>query len=87
MTHLDLSFNKIDKSSDAIMDFLKSDDCKLFTLLLNGADMECRNIAEAMSLNKSIKTLGLSKNLIGNDELLNVLNPSLIEDQYHADGA
>jgi hypothetical protein len=81
LTHLDLSFNKMDESSNAIMDFLKSEDCKLFTLLLNGADVddqECRNIAEAMSLNKSIKTLGLSKNLIGNDELLNVLNPSLI---------
>lgn len=81
LTHLDLSFNKMDKSSATIMDFLKSEDCKLFTLLLNGADIddnECKNIADAMSLNKSIKTLGLSKNLIGNDELLNVLNPSMI---------
>jgi Ran GTPase-activating protein (RanGAP) involved in mRNA processing and transport len=81
LTHLDLSFNKMDKSSATIMDFLKSPDCQLYTLLLNGADVddqECRNLAEAISLNKSIKTLGLSKNLIGNDELLNVLNPSLI---------
>ena len=81
LTHLDLSYNKMDASSEAIQDFLRSDDCKLFTLLLNGADVddqECRNIAEAMSFNKSIKTLGLSRNLIGNDELLNVLNPSLI---------
>lgn len=81
LTHLDLSFNKMDESSAAIMEFLRSDDCKLFTLLLNGADVddgECRNLAEAISVNKSIKTLGLSKNLIGSDELLNVLNPSLI---------
>lgn len=81
LTHLDLSFNKMDESSAAIMDFLRSDDCKLFTLLLNGADVddgECKNLAEAISFNKSIKTLGLSKNLIGSDELLNVLNPSLI---------
>ena len=81
LTHLDLSFNKMDDSSAAIMDFLRSEECKLFTLLLNGADVddvECKNIADAMSHNQSIKTLGLSKNLIGIDEALNVLNPSLI---------
>lgn len=81
LTHLDLSFNKMDESSATIMDFLKSDDCKVFTLLLNGADVddnECKDLADAISLNKSITTLSLSRNLIGKDELLNVLKPSLI---------
>jgi hypothetical protein len=81
LTYLDLSFNKIDKSSATIMDFLKSEDCKLLTLMLNGADVddgECKNIADALSFNKSIRTLCLSKNLIGNEELLNVLNPSMV---------
>lgn len=37
LTSLDLSFNKMDDSSESIMDYLRADDCTLTTLLLNGA--------------------------------------------------
>jgi len=81
LIYLDLSYNKIDESSLTIMSFIRNPECQLETLLLNGADVddyECCNIAEAISYNYSIKTLGLSKNLIGASELLNVLHPNLI---------
>ncbi|RYH11471.1 hypothetical protein EON65_38750 [archaeon] len=81
LTHLDLSFNKIDESSEAIMDYLRDESCQLRTLLLNGADVddgECANIAAAIAQNKSIRTLGLAKNLIGQAEMLNVVYPDLI---------
>lgn len=80
LTYLDLSFNKIDKSSKTLQDYLISEDCKLRTLVLNGADVddqECVHIASAISKNKSLHTLALSKNLIGNNELLNVLYPDI----------
>lgn len=81
LTYLDLSYNKIDESSSTIMSFIRNPECRLETLLLNGADVddyECCNIAEAISYNYSIRTLGLAKNLIGASELLNVLHPTLI---------
>lgn len=81
LTHLDLSFNKIDESSAAIMQYLRDPACQLRTLLLNGADVddnECGNLAAAISENKSIRTLGLAKNLIGQAELLNVVYPDLV---------
>lgn len=80
LTQLDLSFNKIDDSSETIMDYLRDENCKLRTLILNGADVddeECVNICLAISHNKSLRTLSLSKNLIGKSELLNVLHPDL----------
>jgi len=51
------------------------------TFLLNGADVddgECKNLADAISYNKSIKTLGLNHNLIGTAEMVNVLKPALV---------
>lgn len=81
LTFLDLSFNKIDECSQTIMDYLRSSSCKLRSLILNGADVddqECVNLASAISQNKSLKTLSLSRNLIGKAELLNVLHPDLV---------
>ncbi len=81
LTYLDLSFNKIDDSSTAIMEYLQDESCQLRTLLLNGADVddgECANLAEAISHNKSIRTLGLAKNLIGKSELLNIVYPGFV---------
>jgi len=81
LTYLDLSYNKIDESSSTFMSFIRNPECHLETLLLNGADVddyECCNLAEAISYNYSIRTLGLAKNLIGASELLNVLHPTLI---------
>jgi Ran GTPase-activating protein (RanGAP) involved in mRNA processing and transport len=81
LLHLDLSFNKIDESSIPIQEFLIRNDCILKTLILNGADVddnECKNIALAVTKNKSLRTLSLAKNLIGKTELLNILHPELI---------
>lgn len=80
LVYLDLSFNKMDDSSETLKDFLSSPDCKLHTLLLNGADVddfECGHLCEALIENKSIHTLGLNTNKIGDLELLNVVMPDL----------
>lgn len=81
LTYLDLSFNKMDDSSATIMDYLRDESCQLRTLLLNGADVddnECGNLCRAIAHNRSLRTLGLAKNLIGKAELMNVVNPDLI---------
>lgn len=81
LTYLDLSFNKMDDSSATIMTYLKDERCQLRTLLLNGADVdddECGNLCAAMAHNRSVRTLGLAKNLIGKAELMNVVNPDLV---------
>lgn len=81
LTHLDLSYNKIDESSETIMNYLRDDNCQLKTLLLNGADVddgECVNLATAIKHNRSIQTLSLAKNLIGNGESLNALRPKVL---------
>jgi hypothetical protein len=80
LVYLDLSFNKMDESSETLKDFLSSSDCKLHTLLLNGADVddfECGHLCQALIENKSIHTLGLNTNKIGDLELLNVVMPDL----------
>ncbi len=81
LTILDLSYNKIDESSKTIQNYLIQSDCILKTLILNGADIddnECCSLALAISKNHSVKTLSLANNLIGKNELLNVLHPKLI---------
>eukprot|EP01040_Poterioochromonas_malhamensis_P006668 gene6668-7183_t len=81
LTILDLSYNKIDESSKTIQNYLIQSDCILKTLILNGADIddnECCSLALAISKNHSVKTLSLANNLIGKNELLNVLHPDLI---------
>lgn len=81
LTHLDLSFNKIDDCSGMILDYLRSSTCRLKTFLMNGADVddhECDNIMHAVAVNATVRHLGLSNNLIGESELRNVTNPDLI---------
>ena len=80
LTYLDLSFNKMDESSSTIMDYLMSESCNLGTLLLNGADVddfECVSLAKAIEKNKSLHTVGLANNLLGQAELLNTANSNL----------
>ena len=80
LTSLNLSDNKIDDSSQVIMDYLRNKDCKLKSLYLDAADVddnECCNLAQAILENESIEILSLRNNLIGKDELLNVVNPDL----------
>ena len=50
----------------------------MFPCCIVGADIddgECGNLADAMSENQSVRTLGLQHNKIGNDELKNVVDP------------
>lgn len=80
LTYLDLSFNKMDDSSETIREYLMNESCHLGTLLLNGADVddfECVDLASAIEKNKSLHTLGLANNLIGQAEMMNTANPSL----------
>ncbi len=75
LLYLDLSFNDMDDSSLTIQEFIRSPNCMLHTLLINGSDVddyECANLCEALVENKSITTLGLANNLIGNDEHMKV---------------
>lgn len=81
LTHLDLSFNKIDDSSEVIMDYIKSPECCLTTLMLNGADVddtEAGNLSEALSMNSSLLTLSLAHNLLGRDEPKAAFNKELV---------
>jgi Ran GTPase-activating protein (RanGAP) involved in mRNA processing and transport len=81
LTHLDLSFNKMDDSSASIMKYISSKDCTLRTLKLNGSDVddyECCNLCDAMIENFSIETLCLSRNLLGSDEHKRTLKPNLV---------
>lgn len=81
LTHLDLSYNKIDDSSEVIMTYIKSPNCTLETLVLNGADVddtEAGNLAEAISHNTSISTLCLSHNLLGQAEMAASTNNSIV---------
>ena len=80
LTQLNLSFNKIDDSSETIMAYLSSSRCKLRVLILNGADVddnECGNLMEALTCNRSVESLSLSRNLIGKAETLNTVFPDL----------
>lgn len=80
LTSLDLSFNKIDESSETLMDFLREPDCSLRVLLLNGADVddgESVFIFKAIAANKSLHTVGLANNMIGNTELEMTLHPDM----------
>ena len=81
LLYLDLSFNDMDDSSVTIMEFIRAPNCMLHTLLINGSDVddyECVNLCEAMCSNKSITTLGLANNLIGNDEHMKVTDKGRI---------
>jgi hypothetical protein len=63
------------------MAYLRNSRCRLKTLVLNGADVddsECGNLAKAIQDNFSITSLSLTNNMIGKDELMNVVDPDLI---------
>ena len=80
LTFLDLSFNKMDDSSETIIEYLQSSECTLISLLLNGADVdddEAGNLMEAFASNKSVTTLGLAHNKIGENEILNTVKPDV----------
>ena len=81
LLYLDLSFNDMDDSSMTIQAFIRAPNCALHTLLINGSDVddyECVHLCEALIENKSIMTLGLASNLIGNDEHMKVTDPTRV---------
>ncbi|TMW55576.1 hypothetical protein Poli38472_010458 [Pythium oligandrum] len=80
--HIDLSENKVDGDASAsLASYMGSSACALQTLKLSHADVddgELAPFAKALHTNKSLRTLDVSHNLIGNTENLNVVQPSII---------
>lgn len=81
LTALDLSGNDIDKSAHTLRAYLAQRDCKLRKLWLAKADIddhECADFMCAVRNNRSLTTLSLSNNLIGDAESFNTLNPDFV---------
>ena len=81
LTHLDISFNDMDDSSKTILKYLSEEDCSLRILCMENADIddfECGDLMEALKINKSLKSLDLKDNLLGEKEQLNVVMPELL---------
>lgn len=81
LTHLDLSFNKIDESSEVMINYLISPICRLKVLVLNGADVdddESCNLFDAIAANKSINSLSVTNNLIGGKETHTIIYEDMI---------
>ncbi|ETV91184.1 hypothetical protein, variant [Aphanomyces invadans] len=79
---LDLSENKVDgDGAAALAAYMATATCGLSTLLLSHCDLddgEARAFASAMCTNRTCHTLDLSRNLIGANEALNVVQPDLV---------
>ena len=79
---IDLSANKMDQISvDMLNNYVSGESCRLQELRLNKSDVddiECANMMNSMSKNKSIKKLFLSNNFIGVHEDLNAVHPEYI---------
>ncbi|RLN95075.1 hypothetical protein BBJ28_00012329 [Nothophytophthora sp. Chile5] len=80
--HLDLSENKVDgQAAQALAAYLGSATCKLQTLRISRADVDDGELvpfARALHSNRSLQTLDVSRNSVGNSEHLNVVRPSII---------
>ncbi|CAM9343850.1 unnamed protein product, partial [Scytosiphon promiscuus] len=78
---LDLSSNKIDQAAVIIRRYLAHPDCSLQTLSLRSADVdddECCDLMEAISRNHSLTRLDVSENKIGQNEMLNAVQPDVV---------
>jgi len=82
LTKLDLSFNDMDElGADQLRSLLLLTTCKVHTLNLSNTDVddnECAELAEAISYNKSLTHLDLSRNRIGQIEMLNAVLPEVV---------
>lgn len=78
----DISENKIDgEAAEALARYLATGSCTIEELSVSNADIddgEVLGFAKAIHYNRSLRTLDLSNNLIGNKESLNVVQPDLI---------
>ena len=78
LTHLDISFNDMDESSKTILEYLKNPNCNLKVLIMEHSDIddfECGDLMDALKVNKSLQSLDLKDNLLGEKEQLNVVFP------------
>ena len=78
LTHLDISFNDMDESSKTILEYLQNPKCNLKILIMEHSDIddfECGDLMEALKVNKSLVSLDLKDNLLGEKEQLNVVFP------------
>ena len=79
---IDISQNKIGpRAAHALSVYLEQPDCSLHRLHLRVADVddnECAIFVQALLKNKSLKELDLSNNIIGKDEILNVIRPDIL---------
>ncbi|CAM9116440.1 unnamed protein product [Pylaiella littoralis] len=81
LKNLDLSSNKVDEAAAIIRVYLVHPSCSLQTLTLRSADVddsECCLMMEALRLNRSLTRLDVSENKIGQNEMLNVVQPDLV---------
>eukprot|EP00752_Nemacystus_decipiens_P005020 g4560.t1 len=78
---LDLSCNKVDEAAAIIRGYLAHPSCSLQTLSLRSADVddnECCFLMEAISRNQSLTKLDVSENKIGQNEMLNAVQPDVV---------
>ncbi|CAM9291885.1 unnamed protein product [Ectocarpus fasciculatus] len=78
---LDLSSNKVDEAAAIIRGYLAHPSCSLQTLSLRSADVddnECCDLMEAISHNQSLTRLDISENKIGQNEMLNAVQPDVV---------
>ncbi|KAG9399729.1 NLR, CARD domain-containing protein 3 [Aphanomyces cochlioides] len=78
---LDVSENKVDgAASVALASYLSTPRCGLTTLALSQCDIDDNEVlgfAKALCANKTLHNLDLSRNFIGSNEALNVVQPDL----------
>ena len=81
LTMLDIGYNAVDGlAAEILAHYIERPQCPLKELGLCHADVddgECVRFIEALRTNKNLTSLDLSKNSIGIDEALNVVNPDL----------
>ncbi|GMH77693.1 hypothetical protein TL16_g07497 [Triparma laevis f. inornata] len=81
LTHLDISYNKMDEASKIILNYLVNPHCDLKVLVMEHSDIddfECGDLMDALKVNKSLRSLDLQDNLLGEKEQLNVVMPELL---------
>ncbi|ETV66959.1 hypothetical protein, variant 2 [Aphanomyces astaci] len=82
LCYLDLSENKVDgEGSSALASYMATPSCGLSTLILSHCDIDDGEVvafAKALCTNRTCHTLDLSRNIIGSNEALNVVQPDLV---------
>ena len=82
LVFLDLSQNKVDgEAAGALARYVQSPSCSISDLVLSHADVddsEVLGFTEALKTNRSLTSLNMSNNLLGNSESLNIVQPDLL---------